>query len=81
MAIEVIDQANPPPLPSQLPVECLILAKHLHAEPLDKKTLESVKAFRRAADYIAAGESCNTERKSETDANCSHDISQGQRTG
>jgi xylulose-5-phosphate/fructose-6-phosphate phosphoketolase len=27
MAIEVIDQANPPPLLSQLPVECLILAR------------------------------------------------------
>jgi hypothetical protein len=63
MAIEVIDQANPPPLPSQLPAECLILAQHLHAEPLDKETHDSVKAYRRAADYIAAGEYCNAHRK------------------
>ena len=65
MAIEVIDQANPPPLPSQLPVECLILAEHVHSELLDKKTHESVKAYRRAADYIAAGEYCKAHKRAE----------------
>ena len=79
MAIEVIDQANPPPLLSQLPVECLILARHLHPEPLDEKTHESVKAYRRAADYIAAGEYCNAHGNRGADANCSYDFSQGQR--
>ena len=55
MAIEVIDQANPPPLPSQLPVESLVLAQNLHPEPLDHETHESVRTWRRAADFIAAG--------------------------
>jgi xylulose-5-phosphate/fructose-6-phosphate phosphoketolase len=55
MAIEVIDQANPPPLPSHLPVECLALAQDLRLEPLDQKTHENVTAYRKAADYIAAG--------------------------
>jgi xylulose-5-phosphate/fructose-6-phosphate phosphoketolase len=55
MAIEVIDQANPPPLASQLPEDCLLLAQKLNLTQLDKKTHENIKAFRRAADYIAAG--------------------------
>jgi hypothetical protein len=56
MAIEAIDQANPSPLPSQLPVETLVLVQDTHPEPLDLKTHENVRAFRKAADYIAAGE-------------------------
>ena len=55
MAIEVIDQANPPASPSQLPNGSLVLAQQLRVEQLDPKTHENVKAFRRAADYIAAG--------------------------
>ncbi len=56
MAIEVIDQADPPPSTSQLPVECSVLAHNLHAEQLAHNTHEGVRAYRRAADYIAAGE-------------------------
>lgn len=56
MAIEVIDQANPSPLPSQLPVESLVLAQNLQVKPLEHKIHENVRAFRKAADYIAAGE-------------------------
>jgi hypothetical protein len=58
MAIEKIDQANPPPLKSQIPLQALTLARNLHSEPLDRLTAESVTAFRRAADYIAAGRHC-----------------------
>lgn len=56
MAIEVIDQANPPPLDSQLPSGALLLAaRNLHSEPLDDETGAAIRSYRRAADYIAAG--------------------------
>jgi xylulose-5-phosphate/fructose-6-phosphate phosphoketolase len=51
---EVIDQPNPPPLPSQLPdVASELLAKVPRAE-LSEEKLRSVKEFQRAACYIAA---------------------------
>jgi hypothetical protein len=56
MPIEVIDQANSSALPSQLPVESLVLAQNLHPGPLDHKPPENVRVFRRADDYVAAGE-------------------------
>ena len=55
MAIETIDQPNPPALPSNLPAETLLLAKVVEKRPLDKPIAEGLKQFRRAADYIAAG--------------------------
>lgn len=55
MAIEIIDQANPSPLGSQLPPEALVLARSLHPAPLNDEIQTAVSAYRRAADYIAAG--------------------------
>lgn len=80
MAIEVIDQANPPPLASQLPVDCLLLAQSLHPTALDEKTHENIKAFRRAADYIAAGKYFILGRRMQLDMNSSYDLPRGQCT-
>jgi hypothetical protein len=55
MTVEFIDLPNPPPMASRLPSETLKLAKDLVKQPLDDRTAGSVKAFRNAADYIAAG--------------------------
>jgi hypothetical protein len=55
MAIEVIDEANPNALPSQIPCDALVLAQKVHSDPLDDAALEDVRAFRRAADYISGG--------------------------
>lgn len=50
---EVLDQANPPPLPSQLPDETLELAAKVTQIPLDKDVAQSLKDFQQAACYIA----------------------------
>lgn len=55
MTVEHIDLPNPPPMASRLPSETLELAKDLVKQPLDDSTAGSLKAFRNAADYIAAG--------------------------
>jgi hypothetical protein len=55
MTVELIDLPNPPPMASRLPSETLKLAKDLVKQPLDDNTAGSLKAFRNAADYIAAG--------------------------
>ena len=57
MTVELIDLANPPPMASRLPPETLKLAKDLVKQPLDDDTARSIRAFRNAADYIAAGKS------------------------
>ncbi|KPM36030.1 putative phosphoketolase [Neonectria ditissima] len=50
---EVLDQANPPPLPSQLPDQTLELAAKVTQIPLDKDVAQSLKDFQQAACYIA----------------------------
>jgi hypothetical protein len=52
---EVIAMANPKPLPSHLPSESLSLAVELKVSKLDKSSAEGLRAFRDAANYIAAG--------------------------
>ncbi|KAK7420384.1 hypothetical protein QQX98_002807 [Neonectria punicea] len=50
---EVLDQANPPPLPSRLPDEALEMAAKVPQIPLDKDVAQSLKDFQHAACYIA----------------------------
>ncbi|KAM4057285.1 d-xylulose 5-phosphate/D-fructose 6-phosphate phosphoketolase domain-containing protein [Hirsutella rhossiliensis] len=50
---EVIDQPNPPPLPSQLPDSALELGVKPDKKPLDKAVARSLRDFQRAACYIA----------------------------
>lgn len=52
---EVIDQPNPPPLPSDLPEELDKFAVQLQSISLDQKDYDDLAKFRRAACYIAAG--------------------------
>lgn len=66
MTVEHIDLPNPPPMASRLPSETLELAKDLVKQPLDDSTAGSLKAFRNAADYIAAGNAA---------LNCVHGVS------
>ncbi|KAK3067418.1 hypothetical protein LTS18_001132, partial [Coniosporium uncinatum] len=51
---EVIDRPNPQPLPSHLPEEVLKLAVQVEKKTLPEDVNKSLKAFRRAALYIAA---------------------------
>lgn len=53
---EVIDRANPPPLPSHLPDQVLDLAVKLDKKPLDKDVAQSLKDFQHAACYLAGCE-------------------------
>lgn len=51
-----ISQPNPPPEPSWLPDDVLQLAVQLKTKNyLPEDELKAIQAFRRAADYIAAG--------------------------
>lgn len=50
---EVIDQANPPPLPSHLPDRVLELVVKPERQHLDADTIQSLKSFQKAACYIA----------------------------
>ncbi|KAI9837741.1 MAG: hypothetical protein M1819_006675 [Sarea resinae] len=50
---EVIEQANPPPLPSHIPDEVLSLSVKLENAKLDDGTRLALQEFRRAANYIA----------------------------
>jgi acetyl-CoA acetyltransferase len=52
---EVIAMANPKPLPSHLPSQSLSLAVELKVSKLDRSSAEGLRAFRDAANYIAAG--------------------------
>lgn len=53
---EVIDRPNPQPLPSNIPEDVLSLAVKLDKTKLDESTYNGLQEFRRAANYIAAGE-------------------------
>lgn len=52
---EVIDRPNPQPMPSQIPDSVLDLAVKLEKTTLPEDVNTSLRAFRRAACYIAAG--------------------------
>ncbi len=54
---EQIHESNPPPLPSHLPDSVLELAVRVKQTPLPHDDRQSLGAFQRAADYIAAGNS------------------------
>ena len=56
MPAQILHQANPPPDPSLLPKDLVNLSVKLDLNVLSEKELQDVRAFRRAADYIAAGE-------------------------
>lgn len=53
---EVIDRPNPKPLPSQIPSVVDQLGVQLEKTKLDEDANRSLHKFRRAANYIAAGE-------------------------
>lgn len=56
MPAQEISQPNPPPDPSSLSDDLLQLSVQLKTEGyLPPEELNAVQAFRRAADYIAAG--------------------------
>jgi xylulose-5-phosphate/fructose-6-phosphate phosphoketolase len=52
---EVIDRPNPEAMPSGLPDSINELAVRIEKTPLPEADSESIKQFRRAACYIAAG--------------------------
>jgi len=53
---EVIDRPNPEPSASHVAEQILSLSVKVKNDPLSEDALTSLKAFRRAACYIAAGE-------------------------
>ena len=53
---EEIDRPNPQPLPSHIDEHVLQLAVKLDKTKLDEPTYTGLQEFRRAANYIAAGE-------------------------
>ena len=53
---EEIDRPNPQPLPSHIDNHVLQLAVKLDKTKLDEPTYTGLQEFRRAANYIAAGE-------------------------
>ena len=53
---EEIDRPNPQPLASQIDDHVLQLAVKLDKKKLDEPTYTGLQEFRRAANYIAAGE-------------------------
>ncbi len=52
---EQIPVSNPPPLPSHLPDSILELAAQVQRNALPGHVRQSLSAFQRAAEYIAAG--------------------------
>ena len=56
MPAQLLHQPNPPPDPSLLPQDLAKLSVKLDLNVLSDEELQDVRAFRRAADYIAAGE-------------------------
>ena len=59
---EEIDRPNPQPLPSRIDDHVLQLAVKLDKEKLDESTSIGLQEFRRAANYIAAGEPLTPSR-------------------
>jgi xylulose-5-phosphate/fructose-6-phosphate phosphoketolase len=55
MPAEIIDRPNPQPLPSHLPDVIDRLRPKLDSITLSEEARNGLTAFRRAADYIAAG--------------------------
>lgn len=53
---EIIDRPNPQPLASNIPEDVLSLSVKLENAKLDVSTATGLEEFRRAANYIAAGE-------------------------
>ena len=53
---EEIDRPNPQPLPSHIDDNVLSLAVKLDKTKLDESTYTGLSEFRRAANYIAAGQ-------------------------
>ena len=53
---EQIDRPNPQPLPSHIDDNVLSLAVKLDKTKLDESTYTGLSEFRRAANYIAAGQ-------------------------
>lgn len=53
---EIIDRPNPQPLASNIPEDVLSLSVKLENAQLDESTATGLQEFRRAANYIAAGE-------------------------
>jgi hypothetical protein len=53
---EVIDRPNPQPLPSHIPDSVLELSVKLEKVALSDVDLKGLEEFRRASNYIAAGE-------------------------
>ncbi len=54
---EVINQPNPEPAPSRIPDQVLSLRANIEKKDLPEDARTSLKEFRRAACYIAAGKS------------------------
>jgi xylulose-5-phosphate/fructose-6-phosphate phosphoketolase len=52
---EIIDRPNPEPSASNVPDQVLELAVKVSKDPLPEDAANSLKEFRRAACYIAAG--------------------------
>ena len=83
-----ISQPNPPPGASLLSDDVLFQSVQLKTENyLPPDELKAVQAFRRAADYVAAGKlsiivACSTCLSSSNVApSASHDLLEGQRPG
>lgn len=53
---EIIDRPNPQPLPSHISEDVLELSVKLDKLQLSENDLKGLEEFRRAANYIAAGE-------------------------
>ncbi len=52
---EIIDRPNPQPLASHVPDSVLSLSVELEKTPLNDADLKGLEEFRRASNYIAAG--------------------------
>jgi xylulose-5-phosphate/fructose-6-phosphate phosphoketolase len=61
---EVIDRPNPEPSASNVPDQVLDLAVKVSKDPLPEDAASSLKEFRRAACYIAAGTYPNSLKRS-----------------
>ena len=79
---EEIPVSNPPPLPSRLPDHVLGLAAQVQKNPLPGDVRQSLNAFQRAAEYIAAckpSSRCSIQNNAEPNLNfTSDDLSCGQ---